>query len=41
MLGTAGLYGALRKDVNSQLPSEKLLELEGEKPKSVMFLMPA
>lgn len=41
MVATAGLYGALRKEVNSQPPSEKLLELEREKAKSVMFLMPA
>lgn len=41
MVGTAGLYHAPRKDVNSQPPSENLLELKGEKPKSIMFLMPA
>ncbi|XP_062366839.1 uncharacterized protein C3orf85 homolog [Cinclus cinclus] len=34
MVATSGLYGSLRKDVNSQPPSEKLLELRREKPKS-------
>lgn len=36
MVGTAALHGALRKDVNSQPPSETLLDLKGEKPKSLM-----